>query len=133
MQDGVIITPLHAVAKDERGSSYAYHLKNRSDFVFLTRKAGSTSGNTYHKGKSAGTNPKTIVLLVGEMEFSYRHIDESACHVVKIEKPSIIEVSPRITHAVKAVTDIHFLECNSLAEIQRDRHRELVDSTDSCN
>jgi hypothetical protein len=126
MTDYVKIKPLHLIAEDERGATYDYGLPGRENFVFITRKAGAVSGNTYHEGKSKMTNPKTFVLLTGSLEFSYRHIDEMTHQVVVVDQPSIIEVVPRVTHAVKAITDIAILECNSLQDIVNDRHRELV-------
>lgn len=126
MNKRIKVTKLHLVGQDDRGATYDYSLKNRNDFVFITRKAGTTSGNTYHEGKSPTTNPKTFVLLTGELEFSYRHIDERSHQVVVVTEPCIIEVEPNVTHSVKAITDIAILECNSITDIVNDRHREAV-------
>jgi hypothetical protein len=120
------VTPLNLVREDERGASYTYGFEDRKNFVFITRKAGTVSGNTYHEGRSIGTNPKTFVILTGQLIFSYRHIDEEARRVIAITVPSIIELAPMVTHAVEAITDITILECNSLGEIENDRHPLMV-------
>ena len=127
MSNEIKVTPLDLVGKDERGTTYTYGFKDRQNFVFITRKAGTVSGNTYHEGKFTGTNPKTFVILTGQLDFSYRQIDDERHTVIRILEPSIIEVAPRVVHAVKAITDITILECNSLFEIENDRYRMLVE------
>jgi hypothetical protein len=124
--DYIKVTPINLVGKDERGATYDYSLPNRNDFIFISRKAGAESGNTYHEGKSAMTNPKIFVLLMGEIKFTYRHIEEDRHHEITIDTPSIIEIFPKVTHAVSAITDIGILECNSIADIVNDRQREAV-------
>ena len=126
MSNYIKVTPLNLVGEDERGATYTYGFENRKNFVFITRKAGTVSGHTYHEGKSIGTNPKTFVILTGQLVFRYRHIDEQTQHAIRITEPSIIEVVPMVAHAVEAITDITILECNSLAEIENDRHRMMV-------
>ena len=115
-------TPLHFVGSSNRGDAYDYTMM-RNDCVLIRRHKGTMSGNTYHKGISQGTNPKTFVILSGQIEFLYRHIESDAHQSQLINKPSIIEVQPYVTHAVKALTDIVMLECNSIAEIEKDRYR----------
>ena len=120
------ITPLNLLGKDERGITYSFQTKKTGDFIFLTRKAGSLSGNTYHEGKNLGTNPKTFILLDGEIEFNYRSINSTDKKQIKITTPSIIEVKPYTIHNVKALTDFIMLEANSLADIQNDRVKHEV-------
>lgn len=127
MSEDIKITPLHLIGEDNRGSTYTYSLVDRKDFVLISRKAGTVSGNTYHEGKAPTINPKLFVLLSGQAEFSYRRVGEKTHKTVLIDKPSTIEVFPMVVHAVKAVSDVVFLECNSIADIENDRYRELVE------
>lgn len=120
------ITPLHLLGNDERGSTYDFKIRESRDFVLIKRKTGSLSGNTYHEGKNSGTNPKTFVLLNGSIKFLYRRIGERNYYMELIEEAAIIEVLPFVTHSVEALTDIIMLECNSIDDIQEDRHREHV-------
>ena len=129
----VRVTPIHQIGSDERGSTYDFHTKQTGDFVFLTRKAGSQSGNTYHEGKNPGTNPKTFILLSGSIELSYRHIESAEVYRLTISEPSIVEIQPYVTHAVNAVTDFMMLEANSIADIQQDRVRETVEVKSGCS
>lgn len=121
------ITPLNLLNSDERGETYDYNIRENGDYILITRKAGSISGNTYHKGASPATNPKTFVLISGEIELGYRHIEEKTHQTIQITQPSIIKIKPLVTHSIKALTDMIILECNSIADIQNDRFREQVE------
>jgi hypothetical protein len=115
------------IADDARGVTAEFSLPRKQDnFVFLIRKAGSISGNTYHHGKTPATNPKVITLLTGKIRFSYRKIGTHDKHSEMIEAPAVIEVSPLVTHNVEALTDCMFLDCNSIQDIKDDRVREDV-------
>lgn len=127
MQKLVEIKRFTPVGEDERGVTAEFSLCRKQDnFMFLTRKKGSLSGNTYHEGKSSATHPKTFVLLSGQISFSYRKIGTEEKHTEIIASPAIIEVSPYVTHKVEVLTDSIFLECNSINDIQNDRIREEV-------
>lgn len=126
-ENRVTVTPFHLIGRDDRGVTADFSLsRQQKDFIFLERKAGSLSGNTYHEGKNAGTNPKTFVLLCGEIELSYRFIDGGTKHILRIAAPSLIEVEPRVVHAVLALTDIMILEANSIDDVASDKIKELV-------
>lgn len=123
----VKVTPIHKLGQDERGETYEFKTKKTGDFMLIQRKAGSISGNSYHEGKNPGTAPKTFIVLSGRLEFSYRHVDSDDVRRLIIGQPSIIEVQPRVTHAVKALTDFTMLEANSVADIREDRVMQVVD------
>ena len=123
----VTIKSFRKIGADERGMTFELDLLNKRDqFVFLTRHSGTISGNTYHQGTCATTNPKIFLLLSGEIRFSWRKIDEKTPQTTTLSAPCMIEVLPEVTHQVEAITDIILIECNSLADIQQDRIRELV-------
>jgi len=123
MTDHIQITPLHVVGEDQRGRTLDFSIRESKDFILIERKAGALSGNSYHQGVSPRTNPKLFILLSGRIEFAYRHIEETTAHKRVIEQPSLIAVQPKVAHSVQALTDIIMLECNSIADIQNDRHR----------
>ncbi|OGT51104.1 MAG: hypothetical protein A3E84_04645 [Gammaproteobacteria bacterium RIFCSPHIGHO2_12_FULL_42_13] len=122
----ITVTPLHLVGQDDRGTTHDYSVRENSDYILIMRKQGSISGNTYHKGKNKATNPKTFVLISGEVKLTFRHIDEKQYYTMCISEPSIIAVKPFVTHAMEAITNMIVLECNSIADIQDDRYRESV-------
>jgi hypothetical protein len=127
MTEKVRVEQFDILGEDERGKTARFSLpRQQADFIYLTRRAGSVSGNTYHLGKNPGTNPKVFVLLSGELAFSYRHIDEATHETITVSAPANIIVSPKVAHRVEAVTDIVILECNSIDNIRSDRHQADV-------
>ena len=123
----VNIKPFDILGNDLKGMTATFSLsRKQQDFIFLLRKAGSISGNTYHEGKNEGTNPKTFILAQGEIELNYRDIKQTNKNTVTVIAPSLIEISPNVTHSVVALTDIVIFECNSISDIQQDRIKEDV-------
>ncbi|MGQ3891889.1 polysaccharide biosynthesis C-terminal domain-containing protein [Legionella sp. CNM-4043-24] len=127
MDKPVRIREFSKLGEDERGSTFELDLQSRRDrFIFITRRQGSISGNTWHQGQFASTSPKLFLLLSGSMRFSWRRIDEDQIVTHQLSAPCIVEVDARVTHQVEALSDISLLECNSLADIQQDRVPEPV-------
>lgn len=123
----VRVKKFDVIGHDERGLTAEFSLpRKQAEFVFITRKENSVSGNTWHEGKSSATDPKVFVLLSGDITFSYRKIGTGEKYSECIQAPALIEVSPNVTHKVDALSDIILLECNSLKDIQQDRTREEV-------
>lgn len=123
----VQITKFTMIGADERGFTAEFSLpRKQADFVFISRKAGSTSGNTYHLGKTPVTEPKIFILLSGKILFSYRKIGTSEKFTKEISALSIVEVSPHVTHKVDALEDAVLLECNSIKDVVNDRIKEDV-------
>lgn len=118
----VIVEPLECIGQGERGSTYTGAVRETRDFILIQRVAGSISGNTYHTGICENTNPKVFVLLNGEIIFRYRGIEDATHEERRLDAPCVINVPANITHSVEAVSDIHMLECNSLSDIENDRH-----------
>ena len=99
---------------------------SQKDFIYITRKKNSMSGNNYHTGKNLATNPKIFILLSGEIDFSYRPVATNHKHTITISALALIEIKPNTIHAVKALTDIIIIECNSIADIEQDNFKEAV-------
>ncbi len=123
----VLIREFQQVGQDERGLTSAFQLpRHQHEFIYITRKKGSISGNTYHVGKTPATNPKLFILLTGKILLSYRKVGDNIKHQNEIVKPSIIQIMPYVTHQVEALEDVVILECNSIQDIQQDRTKEMV-------
>src|SRR3990167_2034155 len=123
----VQIKKFKCIAEDERGLTNEFSLPRlQKDFIYITRKKNSMSGNNYHTGKNLATNPKIFILLSGEIDFSYRPVATNHKHTITISAPSLIEIKPNTIHAVKALTDIIIIECNSIADIEQDNFKEAV-------
>ena len=127
MTELVQIRTFTAIGEDARGLTAEFSLPRKQDeFIFITRKAGSLSGNTFHQGKNPATNPKLFILLSGSLNISYRKIGTDTKHTTCVESPSLIQILPNVTHNIEALTDIIILECNSIKDIQNDRVKEEV-------
>lgn len=118
----VTISAFSEISLDERGLTAEFLLPRKQDaFLYLTRKAGTLSGNAFHEGTSSATNPKVFLLLTGKIIFSYREINTSESVSIEVFAPAKIEVSPYVTHKVVVLEDCVMLEGNSLADIKNDR------------
>lgn len=125
--DYVKIGEFKHIGQDNRGITREFSLaRKQQNFMFITRNKGTVSGNSYHAGKTEGTNPKLFILLSGDIEFSYRRLATTERNTLTLSAPLIIEVKPNVIHSVKAITDIILMECNSLADIQQDVVKEEV-------
>tara|TARA_B100001094_G_C18055677_1_gene732362 strand:+ start:455 stop:841 length:387 start_codon:yes stop_codon:yes gene_type:complete len=123
----VQVTPFNLLSSGERGATYDFALcRQQQEFIYLTRKKGSLSGNTYHEGLSQATQPKIFLLLQGTILLSYRKIETTTAYSQNIEAPAQIEIQPFVTHNVEAITDILMMECNAIADIEQDRRFEEV-------
>lgn len=115
------------IGEDNRGVTKEFLLsRKQQDFIYITRKQGTISGNSYHQGKNSATNPKSMLLISGEIEFSYRPVTSSIKECITLTGPLLIEIKPNVVHAVKALTDIILIECNSIKDIQNDVTKEIV-------
>lgn len=123
----LIIKKPALISQDDRGVTAEFSLlRKQDDFLLITRKAGTLSGNTYHEGKTIATNPKIFILFTGKIRFSYRKAGEASQQSVEVTAPAILEVEPYTVHKVEALEDIVMLECNAIKDIQEDRIKELV-------
>lgn len=123
----VLINEFVFLGQDNRGLTSEFRLpRNQYEFIYITRKKGSVSGNTYHHGKKIATNPKIFILLGGKILLSYRKIGDVVKYQKEIITPSVIQISPYVTHKVEALEDFLILECNSIQDIQEDRTKEEV-------
>lgn len=123
----VAIIKFNELGHDERGTTSNFALpRKQDDFIYMTRAAGSLSGNTYHQGKNDGTNPKMFILVNGELELNYRITSEKEAHQLIVQAPALIKVKPYVIHSIKALTNIIILECNSIKDIQDDRIKEQI-------
>ncbi|MDF1758414.1 MAG: hypothetical protein P1U74_08990 [Legionellaceae bacterium] len=116
------------VGQDELGVTKEFSLSRlQQEFVYISRKKGSLAGNSYHLGLTAATDPKTFLLLAGEMELSYRHLDSKDEQNVRVMAPALVEIQPKTIHSVLSLTDTIILECNAIADIQQDIIQETVE------
>lgn len=119
----VSVSTIDVKAIDERGALHYFSTNRTGEFLLVYRKAGSISGQHYHKGKSVGKNPEEMLLLQGAITMNWKNLETNITDTITIEAPSRVIIEANVWHEVKALTDIIFIELNSLAEGSEDTYR----------
>lgn len=120
----ITVTPLTLMGKDDRGENYTWDCTRTGEFILCYRKAGSSSGQHYHEGKSDNKNPEILFLLSGTAEMHWCALDqEDKIAVITIEAPAKVVVPIQVWHQLIAVTDCSFMELNSVGDVQADSVR----------
>jgi len=119
----VSVSKIDVKAIDERGALHYFNTNRTGEFLLVYRKAGTISGQHYHKGKSAGKNPEEMLLVQGSLLMEWKNLLTEEKGDLTIEAPSRVIIEANVWHEVKALTDIIFIELNSLAEGSEDTYR----------
>ena len=119
----VSVSKIDVKAMDERGALHYFNTNRTGEFLLVYRKAGTISGQHYHKGKSAGKNPEEMLLVQGAIQMEWKNLLTEEKGTLTIEAPSRVIIEANVWHEVKAMTDIIYLELNSLAEGSEDTYR----------
>jgi tellurite resistance-related uncharacterized protein len=119
----VSVSKIEVKAIDERGALHYFSTNRTGEFLLVYRKAGTISGQHYHKGNSAGKNPEEMLLMQGSLTMNWKNLETNASDTITIEAPSRVIIEANVWHEVKALTDIIFIELNSLAEGSEDTYR----------
>ena len=119
----VSVSKIEVKAIDERGALHYFSTNRTGEFLLVYRKAGTISGQHYHKGNSAGKNPEEMLLVQGSLTMNWKNLETNASDTITIEAPSRVIIDANVWHEVKALTDIIFIELNSLAEGNEDTYR----------
>ena len=119
----VSVSKIDVKAIDERGALHYFSTNRTGEFLLVYRNAGTISGQHYHKGKSPGKNPEEMLLVQGSIHMEWKNLLTEEKGNLTIEAPSRVIIEANVWHEVKALTDIIFLELNSLAEGSEDTYR----------
>ena len=119
----VSVSTIDVKAIDERGALHYFSTDRTGEFLLVYRKAGTISGQHYHKGNSAGKNPEEMLLVQGSITMNWKNLQTNVSDTITIEAPSRVIIEANVWHEVKALTDIIFIELNSLAEGSEDTYR----------
>ncbi len=114
------IQELDLIGKNDNGATYGFETYARAGFIWAERKAGTVSGNHFHKGISDTKNPEVLLLTQGKAEVDGRLESGEEVFREVVKAPVIVKVYPNVIHTVSAITDIQFLEFNSLEEHKAD-------------
>ena len=119
----VSVSKIDVKAIDERGALHYFSTDRTGEFLLVYRKAGTISGQHYHKGKSPGKNPEEMLLVQGSITMNWKNLQTNVSDTITIEAPSRVIIEANVWHEVKALTDIIFIELNSLEEGSEDTYR----------
>jgi dTDP-4-dehydrorhamnose 3,5-epimerase-like enzyme len=119
----VSITGIDVKAVDERGALHYFNTDRSGEFLLVYRKAGSISGRHYHLGNSKGKNPEEMLLVQGELTLNWKNINTGETGSQQILAPSRVIIEPHVWHEVIAISDLIFIELNSLADGSEDTYR----------
>jgi len=119
----VSVSTIDVKAIDERGALHYFSTNRTGEFLLVYRKAGCISGQHYHKGNSAGKNPEEMLLVQGSLTMNWKNLNTEEKGSLTIEAPSRVVIEANVWHEVKALTDIIFIELNSLVEGSEDTFR----------
>lgn len=123
MMNPVNIIPYSTLGADDRGVTTEFPIERLGNAMFVFRKAGTISGNHYHKGIEPNKNPEILWILHGEINFAYRQLHEENWQELIVKAPSKIEINAGVWHTITAITDISMLELNSLEQHINDTFR----------
>ena len=114
------IENLETVSQNDNGSTHTFSTLSRSGFILANRAKGTVSGNHYHEGKSAAKNPEILVLTQGRVLLEGKLLTGEPVFNQELEAPVLVKIYPKVIHTLTALTDIQFLEFNSLQEHKSD-------------
>ncbi len=126
------ITKIDVKVVDERGSLHYFNTDRSGEFLLVYRNKGSISGQHFHKGFSANKNPEDMLLLQGSFMLQWKELEgieiggdfrELENGEVEVVAPARVLIPAGIWHQVTALTDIVFIELNSLVDGSEDTYR----------
>jgi dTDP-4-dehydrorhamnose 3,5-epimerase-like enzyme len=117
------VSDIDVKAIDERGALHYFSTNRTGEFLLVYRNAGSVSGQHYHTGKSAGKNPEEMLLVQGSLSLNWKDLKNNETGTILVAAPSRVVIEPNVWHETIAITDIVFIELNSLVDGSEDTHR----------
>lgn len=98
--------------ENPKGNVYGFPFHDRNHLTVIHRRAGTVSGDHYHKGETRSKSPETFFLVSGKVKLFVRDIKTNEEETYEIEENHKIAIPPRVYHAFTAVTDFVLLEFN---------------------
>ena len=119
----VAINQIDIKAVDERGALHYFSTDRTGEFLLVYRKSGTVSGQHYHKGISKGKNPEDMLLVQGSANLHWKDLNTNKEETVELIAPVRVLIQANVWHELIAITDIVFVELNSLADGSEDTYR----------
>ena len=119
----VQVHPIDIKAIDERGALHYFDTERTGEFLLVYRNAGTVSGQHYHKGISVGKNPEDMLIVQGKAKLHWKDLVTNEENTIELIAPIRVKISASVWHELYAITDIVFIELNSLSDGSEDTHR----------
>ncbi len=119
----VQVQPINIKAVDERGALHFFSTDRTGEFLLVYRNAGTISGQHYHKGISKGKNPEDMLLVQGKAYLHWRDLITNEEKTIELIAPTRVQIAANIWHELIAITDVVYIELNSLSDGSEDTHR----------
>jgi len=119
----VQVHPIDIKAVDERGALHYFSTDRTGEFLLVYRNAGTISGQHYHKGISKGKNPEDMLLVQGKANLHWKDLVTKEENTIELIAPTRVQIPAHIWHELSAITDIVFIELNSLSDGSEDTFR----------
>ncbi len=119
----VQIQSIDIKAVDERGALHYFSTDRTGEFLLVYRKAGTVSGQHYHKGLYVGKNPEDMLLLQGKANLHWKDLNSKEEKIIELIAPTRVKISAHVWHELIAITDLIFIELNSLSDGSEDTYR----------
>ena len=119
----VQVQPINIKAVDERGALHFFSTDRTGEFLLVYRNAGTISGQHYHKGISKGKNPEDMLLVQGKAYLHWRDLITSEEKTIELIAPTRVQIAANIWHELIAITDVVYIELNSLSDGIEDTYR----------
>ena len=119
----VQVHPIDVKVIDERGALHYFATDRTGEFLLVYRNAGTVSGQHYHKGFSAGKHPEDMLLVQGKADLHWKDLLTNEEETIQLIAPIRVKIPANIWHELTAISDIVFIELNSLSEGSEDTYR----------
>ena len=119
----VSVSKIDVKAIDERGALHYFATDRTGEFLLVYRNAGTVSGQHYHKGISAGKHPEDMLLVQGKADLHWKDLATKEEKTIQLIAPTRVKIPANIWHELIAITDVVYIELNSLSEGSDDTFR----------
>lgn len=116
----IVVEDLNKLGENDNGATFTLETRPTSGFIFAQRKKGSKSGNHYHNGVSSTKDPEIILLTSGAISLYGKDLESGEESELTVNAPAQVAIGKNILHILTALSDITFLEFNSIQEHQAD-------------
>ncbi|MBI1185148.1 hypothetical protein GC194_12810 [bacterium] len=123
--EGILFYSPELISANATAATHRIDLNQQTQGILGYRKAGTLFGGHYHEGKSSSKNPEKLTLVYGIMRMWAENIKSGEKETFLLRAPISVEIAAGIFHKLEAVSDVVFVEMNSLEDHAADTKYEM--------